>query len=427
MLLVLAGGVLNVSATSKRIYVKTDGNWMQYCGGTTKLTISSLDIDALLTVSKGTYGTWGTGLLYADIDGIPETAVNFTINKGSSDWTTGTINGILKDKTVIYWYSSSGSGNTNVEIMPDAWYLVSWTTDDTNRTVTEVTLSENTFSVDINAPTTDTYYCIAPTIALNHTKKNIDFWDEVYLPKGASGNYLVNNFQNWSGEIDKTNTYCWKYTTGLTTKSTFSGNLSLKTFTITPYLSASLNTNGYGTFGSSLYNFCIPAKDTDGGDVSAYYAASAGSSLVTMNKLDAGTDVNKADGLFLIGTASKTLKFTPATTSPSSVSSMMKPGDGTTTIASGASGPYRYVFSGDTFKKLSTTGRVIPEGKAYLESAELLANEFTLSFDDGTTSIRVINTDATTVESNDIYNVAGQRVVNPTKGLYIVNGKKVIK
>ena len=28
--------------------------------------------------------------------------------------------------------------------------------------------------------------------------------------------------------------------------------------------------------------------------------------------------------------------------------------------------------------------------------------------------------------SNTYYNMAGQRVANPTKGLYIVNGKKVI-
>lgn len=429
LLLVLTGMVLNVSATSKRIYVKTDGNWMQWCGGTTKLTISSLSIDATLTVSKGTYGTWGTGLLYADIDGIPETAVDFTINKGNSDWTTGTINGILKDKTVIYWYSSSGSGNTNVEIMPDAWYLVSWTTDEANRTSTQVTLTDNAFAVDVNAPTEDTYYCIAPTIALNHTKKNVDFWDETYLPTGCSGNYLVNNFQNWNGSISKTNSYCWKYTADLKTKSTFAANISTGTFAITPYVTATLNANGYGTFGTTAGDYVIPAKDAEGNDVKAYYAASASSSLVSMTNLAAGTEVNEVDGLFLIGTASKTVKFTPASGSPVAVTNLLKRGLGEN-VKTETGSCYRYVFSGDAFKLLSTTGVTVPVGKAYLEyaSSSPLANELTFSFDDGeTTSIRVINTDDTTTKSNnETFNVAGQRVSNPTKGLYIVNGKKVM-
>jgi len=29
--------------------------------------------------------------------------------------------------------------------------------------------------------------------------------------------------------------------------------------------------------------------------------------------------------------------------------------------------------------------------------------------------------------NSDVYNLAGQKVMNPTKGLYIVNGKKVLK
>ena len=31
------------------------------------------------------------------------------------------------------------------------------------------------------------------------------------------------------------------------------------------------------------------------------------------------------------------------------------------------------------------------------------------------------------VSSSEFYNLAGQRVAHPTKGLYIVNGKKVIR
>ena len=55
--------------------------------------------------------------------------------------------------------------------------------------------------------------------------------------------------------------------------------------------------------------------------------------------------------------------------------------------------------------------------------------------DAGFTNVRAVQTDAFTVFTieNDerpldgaIYNLRGQRVENPTKGLYIINGKKVV-
>ena len=51
-----------------------------------------------------------------------------------------------------------------------------------------------------------------------------------------------------------------------------------------------------------------------------------------------------------------------------------------------------------------------------------------ISFDDETTGIEAINSNPETVKENarEYYNLNGQRVTTPTKGLYIVNGKKVI-
>ena len=47
-----------------------------------------------------------------------------------------------------------------------------------------------------------------------------------------------------------------------------------------------------------------------------------------------------------------------------------------------------------------------------------------LGFDDDTTGIESV--EQSTKADNLYFNLAGQRVVQPTKGLYIVNGKKVI-
>lgn len=72
-----------------------------------------------------------------------------------------------------------------------------------------------------------------------------------------------------------------------------------------------------------------------------------------------------------------------------------------------------------------TTGLQIPAHKAYLVvsgSAQARA----LTFGDGeTTGIMSIENQNDSFEG-DFYNLSGQRVLAPTKGLYIVNGKKVV-
>ena len=75
------------------------------------------------------------------------------------------------------------------------------------------------------------------------------------------------------------------------------------------------------------------------------------------------------------------------------------------------------------FKKINATAATVDEGKAYLEfNEEIEAPLFDL--DGEATSIKAV--EAKTVENGEYYNLAGQRVAQPTKGLYIVNGKKVI-
>ena len=76
------------------------------------------------------------------------------------------------------------------------------------------------------------------------------------------------------------------------------------------------------------------------------------------------------------------------------------------------------------FYKLSKNG-TIEANKAYLTySGGVGAREF-IGFDDDATRIEM-----PMVESSDadavVYDLQGRRVAQPTKGLYIVNGKKVI-
>jgi len=85
-----------------------------------------------------------------------------------------------------------------------------------------------------------------------------------------------------------------------------------------------------------------------------------------------------------------------------------------------------YVVSGGKFMLFA--GTEIPANKAYLPASELTDSDSapSLSFDFGgdTTGINSVERGALSVEG--CYTLDGRRVAQPTKGLYIVNGKKVV-
>ena len=96
--------------------------------------------------------------------------------------------------------------------------------------------------------------------------------------------------------------------------------------------------------------------------------------------------------------------------------------DGKSTI--GGEGKWDYVLSNGMFYHASAG--VLPAGKAYLHlDAEPGARELSLSFEDGDVTA-ISNVNRETITNNGYFNLAGQRVAQPTKGLYIVNGRKVV-
>ena len=70
------------------------------------------------------------------------------------------------------------------------------------------------------------------------------------------------------------------------------------------------------------------------------------------------------------------------------------------------------------------SGKTLGVGKAYLTYSGALAPEF-LGFGNETTAISTIEK-MRNVENETFYDLQGRRVAQPTKGLYIVNGKKVM-
>ena len=152
----------------------------------------------------------------------------------------------------------------------------------------------------------------------------------------------------------------------------------------------------------------------------AYIATSvsAGSvQLTQVNKVPANT------GLVLKATTPGSAVNVPVFdgTGADDVSANKMAGSATATTAVAADAGY--ILKDGVFQPSS--GGDLPAGKAYLNiavSAPMLYIDF-----GGTTSIsEELRMKSEEFATAPVYNLAGQRVAQPTKGLYIVNGKKVI-
>lgn len=153
----------------------------------------------------------------------------------------------------------------------------------------------------------------------------------------------------------------------------------------------------------------------------AYVATAAAGGKVTLEEVDA---VPAGTPLMLIGTAG-TEYVVPAVASASAPAvNMFVAGDGTTTFDGST---YDYIlFSDGLFYQIGSGA--VPVGKAYLhcDANPTADGAPSLSIDfGGTTGIDSVKGEELKV-NGEYYNLAGQRVAQPTKGLYIVNGKKVV-
>ena len=165
------------------------------------------------------------------------------------------------------------------------------------------------------------------------------------------------------------------------------------------------------------------ALDFTGSDVKAY--AVTGHSGTTVTRSEALTKVPANTPLLL--NAPKGSYNIPVIESAEAIgTNLLKAGTGA--AVSAESGKTKYVLSVTAgkaeFQKINTTAATVPTGKAYLEFNEAIEAR-SLDIDEGgTTAIDVINKKQDA--SGEYYDLQGRRVAQPKKGLYIVNGKKVI-
>ena len=200
----------------------------------------------------------------------------------------------------------------------------------------------------------------------------------------------------------------WIYT------SKSSGNVALGKINLTSTLTLTP---------AKTYTTLTSAKDLDFTSVSsnlkAYIATSVSAGSVQMtqvNKVPANT------GLVLEATTPGDAVNVPVFdgTGADDVSENKMAGSATEATAIAANGGY--ILSEGAFHPANAGN--LPAGKAYL-AISASAPILNLDFGGETTGINAVNGSEFKV-NGEYYNLAGQRVANPTKGLYIVNGKKVI-
>lgn len=167
---------------------------------------------------------------------------------------------------------------------------------------------------------------------------------------------------------------------------------------------------------------CNKALDFTGTGVTAYIAKAKDANNVTLTEI---TKVPANTGIVVNGTAATHAIPVLSGEADATTGNLLKPW-----LTAGTPGDAEYytlaVDGSNNPKFKKSSGGTLAAGKAYLVVAGALAPELGVDFG-GTTSIsEELRMKSEEFATAPVYNLAGQRVAQPTKGLYIVNGKKVI-
>jgi hypothetical protein len=183
--------------------------------------------------------------------------------------------------------------------------------------------------------------------------------------------------------------------------------------------------SGIGTF-SNAYNFTVPEGLT------AHYCKTYDTEESTISVVSINGAVPANTGVVLKGTPGETYTLTGTNSEAAAITDNALVAVVEATHVNQIDGDYtNFMMSGGKFIKIEASDDPevkMPANRAYLHilTSELpnQSRSITLCWDNETTGIQAIRDSRTAVEG--YYNLTGQRVDRPTKGLYIVNGKKIV-
>ena len=199
---------------------------------------------------------------------------------------------------------------------------------------------------------------------------------------------------------------------------------------VTSKATGTITASGYNTFSSNLP---LDLSTIENG--TAYVATSVTNGKVVMTKCVDKVPVGT--GLFIAGTAGEqfTISTTAdATTAPATNLFVGMPNGGKVDDADDG---FNYVFgwtevTNPGFYLVASDKPTLGAFKAYLHTTDKLSAPGTsrlaiaIEGEGDITGISEMNT-MNTVDNGKVYNLSGQRVTAPAKGLFIMNGKKIVR
>ena len=277
-------------------------------------------------------------------------------------------------------------------------------------------------------------FAIAPSTAINGETVN----DAALVRPVTEGADWLIEFADYTGTTQsQAGGKVWQIAEANAADVTITFVPATKTFEVTNAIEYTMNDYGYATYSDGKKYKVDGAKAnfvTVSGNVATLVPQAEGAILPAM------TGAGKGCGIIISADAGTKYSIKSVNQSDEAVNSsdnlLAGSGNNSYTISTqfADNDPYTaYIFTKPEGKKLGfyiadlNAGADLPAHKAFLavpKGAD--AREF-IGFEPGeTTSIADNNRVTITTNNGDVYNLNGQRVAQPTKGLYIVNGKKVV-
>ncbi len=191
---------------------------------------------------------------------------------------------------------------------------------------------------------------------------------------------------------------------------------------------ATLDAGGYATF-ASPYALNVASMTANSGDVTAYKAAVDGT-VAKFTALSQSIPANT--GILLKGDANATVTIPVVASGTAVDGNVFQVNPTGAALATDNANHYFAMKKGEatlTFAPFEPNGFEFPASKAYLKVSKSNfgsgARELSVSFDDDVTGVNEVRSQKT-AENSEFFDLQGRKVAQPTKGLYIVNGKKVV-
>ena len=187
----------------------------------------------------------------------------------------------------------------------------------------------------------------------------------------------------------------------------------------------------YGTYSNSSA-FVVPE------DLTVSAITLNGNKKIELTNYDAGDIVAAGEGLLITATVSGNYTVSLSNETGTSKDGNLLVGTGNSGIEAATMNEDGYYFyrltmagtpaaPGFWWKSENGAGFDLAANKAYLKISKAAGSRgFSLFEEDETTGINTVENVNEELKNAVYYNLNGQRIANPNKGLYIVNGKKVI-